>query len=1004
MTIVGAIALRFLQPWWLVTALLAVPAMYLAWRNLAALGRARQVLAALFRIATILLLAAILAQPVLTRRSEQMTLVAVLDRSQSVPSELQESALNFLDKALPHKQPQDQLAVVDVAEAAAISKLPTTDVSLRRRTLALDGSQSRLAAGIEMAMAIAPPGSANRLLLVSDGNETAGDLREAARVAAANGIPIDVLPLTYAHRNEVIFRNLVAPVRARSGQTIPLRMVLTSTGPAKGHLLLSVNGTRVDLDPTSPQEGVNVELQAGTNVKTVSWPVGTRGVHDFRATFIPDSPASDSLEPNNQASAITVVSGPGHVLVAEGRDGSAEPILTALQAAQIAAKRIAPADFPSNLVMLADCDAVVMVNIDSSSLTYQQQDMLCRYVSEMGGGLVMVGGPHGFGAGGWIGSSLAEILPVDCDPPQRKQMPKGALALIMHACEMERGNYWGKQTALAAVNALSRRDLVGVLDYGWNSSGAAHWVYPLSEVGDREAVKAAIDQMPMGDMPDFGTPMQAAYNSLKACDAGQKHVIIISDGDPQMPSPALLKSYADSGISCTGVAVNPHSQNEVQSLMAIAQKTGGRFYHIQDARTLPQIFIKEAQVVRRALLIEHEVKPEVRYGLSDIVRGLGFLPPLGGYVLTGPKGGLAQTVLTTPEGDPLLAQTQAGLGRCVAFTSSADSRWAQPWMTWGGFNRFWEQAVRWAARPAQSLDCELMADVQGKDVVLTVEAMESGGTFQQFAQISAQAIAPDMSVREVPLAQVGPGRYRGQFQADAGGGSYVVNLRYRKVGADASQPPGLMHFAVAVPYAPEYRDLVDNKALLAEVAAITGGRVISADPASAKLFDREGLKFPRWTQPLTVTMILIWLGVFLLDVAVRRLAIDFTAIGKWVVRTATWRKAEQKDATLDRLKARRQEYREQVAGRTTEAQPAAPARPPVVTEIPESLELLDETTQEKPAAPPAGPAEAAPPPLPKKPDGPASLQQLLKAKKQAHQRLTKPDEKPNDPTGRPTSG
>ena len=119
-------------------------------------------------------------------------------------------------------------------------------------------------------------------------------------------------------------------------------------------------------------------------------------------------------------------------------------------------------------------------------------------------------------------------------------MPKGALVLIMHACEMPQGNHWGKTVAIAAVKALSRLDLVGVVDFAWGG-GDSHWVYPLSPAGDKKAVIAAVKRMEMGDMPDFGPSMQVALTSLKAAEAGQKHVIIISDGDPRMP-PALLRS------------------------------------------------------------------------------------------------------------------------------------------------------------------------------------------------------------------------------------------------------------------------------------------------------------------------------------------------------------------------------------------------------------------------------------------------------------------------------
>ena len=272
----------FAQPWWLLAALLAVPLAAWAWRNLGALGRPRQVAAIALRTLVVLGLAAVLGRPMLSSKSEQLTLIAVLDRSQSVPEGLQQASVAFVTTAAAqNKKPQDLLAVIDVAEAANIGRLPSTDTDIRKRNTSLTGLETRLSAGVELAMAIAPPSTATRILLVSDGNETAGDLRETARVAAANGIPIDVLPLQYRYDHEVVFRNLAAPVKARVGQTIPIRFVLNSTAQASGQLLLSLNGKPVKLDPNSANVGVAVDLQPGTNVKTISLPVGASGVLEF---------------------------------------------------------------------------------------------------------------------------------------------------------------------------------------------------------------------------------------------------------------------------------------------------------------------------------------------------------------------------------------------------------------------------------------------------------------------------------------------------------------------------------------------------------------------------------------------------------------------------------------------------------------------------------------------------------------------------------------------------
>ncbi|HUT29006.1 MAG TPA: VWA domain-containing protein [Sedimentisphaerales bacterium] len=978
----------FAQPWWLLALVLLAPVIWLAQRSLNTLGRVRRTMAIVLRCLVIIILVMLLARPMLSQKNEQLTVIAVIDRSQSIPDPLQQASLAYLARALANKPSADRLAVVDIAEVASISKLPSTDIEIRRRNPTLMGLASRLADGIQMAMAIAPPDTAARILLVSEGNQTDGDLKEAARLAAANRIPVDVLPLRYQYEREVVFRRLAGPSKARSGQTVSLRFILNSTAPARGKIFLNLNDKPVDLAPDSPEIGVPVELEPGTNVRTVSVPVGRRGMHEFEAVFIPDDSEQDKISQNNMASAMTYVAGPGHVLVVDS-DGSVAPILNkALQNSDIEVRYTPAAELPDNLARLMDTDAVIMANTDISNFTYQQQEMLCRYVSDIGGGLIMVGGPQAFGAGGWIGSPVAQILPVDLDPPQKKQLPKGALVLIMHACEMPQGNFWGKKVAEAAVKTLSSLDLAGILAYSWQ--GAGDWVYPLSPVGDKKAVLSAINQMQMGDMPSLHDHLQAAYNALKDCDAAQKHVIVISDGDPQPPSQQLLTRCRQAQITVTGVGIFPHSPADVQSLYSVSQATGGRFYNVTNPQQLPQIFIKEAQVVRRSLIVEETFSPQITYSLSEITRGLNPpLPNLDGYVLTGPKGGLSQIILSSNQADPVLAACQSGLGRCVAFTSSVDSRWASNWLQWPGFETFWEQTVRWAAKPAQASDCEVFADVEGRKVTVNVEALDAEGRFLQLANIDGQIIAPDMSNEALGLTQIGPGQYRAQFQADASG-SYVVNLRYRKLGEDAETH--LTQTTVTIPFAPEFRDLSDNAPLLNEVSQITGGNILSADPNQANLFDYTGVKFPETQLPLNRHLMLAWLVLFLSDVAVRRVAVDFKAGAQWVAAFVRSLRTDLKaDQTLERLRLRRDKLREQLVARSTDQ--FASKRYEAPAESRADLPMADTKPTEPPRQKKVGePTEERPAPA----EQPSHIQQLLRAKRQAAERRMEEEPENNE--------
>jgi uncharacterized membrane protein len=976
----AALTFRFAHPWWLATAALAVPMVWLAWRHLAAAGPVRRVLAVAVRVLVVALLVALLADPLLTRIHDRVTVIAIVDRSLSVPAPLREGSLAWLAEAAGAKRPEDRLAVIDVAEAAIIEKLASTDATVSRRAVSLTGEQTNLAAALGLALAIAPPDSAARVLIVSDGNETLGDLREAARVAAANNIPVDALPLTYRYPNEVFFKRLISPPNAASGQTISLRFVLESTAPAKGKVLLALNGQPVQLGPTGDDVAAPIELKAGTTVKTVSLPVGTRGLHEFEATFIPDDAKQDKLVENNKASSVTYVAGPGHVVVVDEDGRSAAALVKALKDAGLDARYTAAGEFPENLAKLLDTDAVLLVNTSSAAFTYAQQEMLVNYVKEVGGGLVMIGGPQSFGAGGWIGSPVAEVLPVDLDPPQKKQMPKGALVLIMHSCEMPDGNYWGKQVAMAAVNTLSRLDLAGVVSYGWSTGGL--WDFPLGPVGDKAAILAAIKNMQMGDMPEFEAPMVAAYDALNACKAGQKHCILISDGDPQPPSSALLAQFKQAGITCTGVAVCPHDPTNVLSLMRIAQATGGRFYNVKDPNELPQIFIKEALTVKRALINEETFTPKIAGGLNEVVRGLDAVPPLDGYVLTGPRGGLAELLMLGPDGEPILAGWQAGVGRSAAFTSSADGRWAGAWLRWGGFPRFWEQTVRWVAKSQQSADCVVFADVQGRQVTLTAEALDRQGNFVQFSGITGRVVGPDMKARDLELVQVGPGQYRAAFTAGQSG-SYLASLRYKKAGE--GEGGGMVQSVVTVPYAPEFRDLSDNAALLAEVARDTGGRIMPAEAKRANLFSHQGLKLPETPVPLMTALMIAWVALFLTDVAVRRLAIDFRAAGARAVafvKRPFARRASQEEARLAKLRDRTLRLRKAMTPGPADPHAARRFEAPA-----DAAAAMPDVPPPPPAPPPAVEKKEAPAPAP--PGGAGHIDQLLSARRRARKEKDK---------------
>ncbi|MGC9454052.1 MAG: VWA domain-containing protein [Phycisphaerae bacterium] len=934
--LVAVAGFYFEQPWWLLSALPALPLLWWSRRALAPLSASRRWSAMVLRALVILLLALLLARPVLTRSHERLTVIAVVDRSRSVPEKLRSEALDYLEQAVTETGDKDLFAVVDVSEQAKISQLPSRSGSVPRRETTLSGNATNLAEGLHMAMAIAPPDTATRIVLVSDGRETAGDVVAAARAAGANDVAVDVLPLQYQYEREVALRRLIAPSRAAEGQTVQLRFVLRSTHQTSGELLLSLNDEPVTLDPETGRNGVDVTLRPGANVHTISLPIGDTGIHEFRAGFVPSEPGDDLIDENNFATAVTIVRGHGRVLVmdangSEGSPGDAAAIVGALRTGEVPVD-YAPAErFARSAASLLETDAVVMVNTPVHMLSLRQQEMLASYVDDLGGGLVMVGGPDSFGAGGWIGSPVAKVLPVDLDPPQKMQMPQGALIIVLDRSGSMSGEklHICKLAARGAVRSLSRQDHVGVVAFDSSPS----WLIEPTTAEDKDAIGERIMQVGAGGGTDIRPALALAADGMETLEASVKHVILLSDGmtagmDPR-PVAARL---AQSGVTVSTVAVGQEA--DMKLLTQIATMTGGRPYQVNDLQKIPRIFVKEAQMVRRSLIVERDFSPVLSDSTHEIVRGVDRLPPLGGYVLTGERGGLSRVLLTNDEGDPLLAAMHAGLGRSVAFTSSGTARWAPQWLAWGGFAGFWQQVVQWARRPGEDRDLDVYTEVDGRTITVTAEVANAADA-DEITHVAGDVITPEMQRQRLEMSPTGPGQFSGSLRT-VQGGSFVVNLRYQR--RDSSEP-GLSQTIVTVPFSPEFEHFTDNTPLLGDIAAQSKGRMLPPDPTEANLFSREGVSFPRVARPLMMPLMFAWLAVFLLDVAVRRLSVNFRAVARRIRGVLTsWRSKAPAEATIDRLRVQRRKWRERLGSAASAdaskryeapkaAEPTMPQRP-----------------------------------------------------------------------------
>lgn len=906
---------------WLI--LLIIPVVMYGWRNLTGMAPLRRGIVCGMRSLVILLIAVTVAEPKWMQESDALTVVLLVDRSKSISPELDVKAANYLRDATVagdedgKRRPIDRLAIINVGGNSLVDGMPSPWTMFESNVpVVLNRDATNLAEGVRLGMAIAPRNTAVRFVLISDGNETVDSVMNMADIAMANEIPIDVLPLRYEHTSEVLFERVMAPAQARRGQNIAVKAVLRAEKPMRGTLTLiqnkgQANERVLDLDPGNEGVGRIIDLEAGINTEIITLNMDHQGPQRFDAHFEPEDEADDGISTNNYAQAVVVVGGEGRVLIIDERPEETGSLRQALDEARIDIDHLMPHEIGSDVLALSAYDAIVLANVPAHAMSGTVHEALRRYVHDVGGGLLMIGGPNSFGAGGWIDTPVAKAMPVKMDPPEKREMPRGALVAIMHSCEMPQGNYWGEQCAIAAVNALSRLDLAGVIDYSWGAGGGQNgcvWQFPLQEVGDKSAAIAAIKKMTMGDMPDFTPAMEMAVTALSNV-GGQRHVIIISDGDPQKPSRALLQKFVDNQITISTIVAGGHNNAiDAQNMQWVAKFTGGTYYPQQanNPSNMPQIFIKEAMVIRRTLIVEGET-----YGVSsaDIVTPGPFmvpysaLPTVDGYVLTAPRPS-APPEMVTSLGDPLFASWQYGLGKSVAFTSDATSRWGAQWQAWSEFQQFWEQTIRWSMRSPAPPNLTLNTRVEGGKGIIEVEAQTDEGGFANFGSVAGVVISPSLKSKQILLQQTGPGTWLAEFDADEPG-SWVVNMiRKEPDGASASIQAG-----IAVPYSHEYRHVRDNSALLTKLAERTRGRILDGtDPTTANLFDRQQLPTPQSLSEMWPLTAIIAAMLFLLDVATRRLAIDVIALRRNVAELFGMR-ASTAGEGMQRLKQAREDVK-----------------------------------------------------------------------------------------------
>ncbi len=839
----------------------------------------------------VLLTASLAGLQVQTAPSTQSLLV-VADLSASVQSAL-DSEATMVRGILQRRKGDNRAGVLSFGRDPQVEVNISKDPQFGEFQSQPNKNYTDIASALQLGGSILPDDSRRHVVLISDGRGNLGDAVGEARLLRSEGVRVDTMALPVPLSAEVYVDRLDAPRTITQGQQADAQALIVSNTATPSTVRWYLDRQLINT--------IQLDLPVGETTLKQTVKPSEPGFHAVRVVV---DAVRDTYAENNLGEALIQVIGPPRVLLVENTLGEAPSLESALQSTGIGTTVITPDKLPRSAADLAAYQSVVLVNIPAESLGTDGMALLQASVRDLGTGLVVIGGADSYGPGGYAGTALETTLPVQIQLPQDMQKPPVAVMLVLESTESGQGDQVLRGAAEAVVDQLTPRDMVGVTN---GSMGTV--VVPLGPLTDKAAVKRQIDNMGLGDPPSYTPDLQAAEKQLLKTSATIKHVIFFGDGDSQNDTQSVITEMHTKGITLSTVAIAANAA-DASIMQEMAGWGHGRFYQSTRLTDVPQIFLKETREALKPWIVEGHIAPQLA-SLADVLPGvpLDSFPAISGYVATTPRAA-ADIVLKSPQGDPILATWEYGLGRVLAWTSDAQGRWTADLLHWPSANRLFGDIVHASLPQPGDPALQIETRVQGDHTHLLVTTPATSG-----ATVTVNAVTPDLADASLTLSPTGAGRFEGDLPTDQVG-SYLLHV--------SESAGGVVRHAtttgLVVPYSPEYRDLGTDVATLKAIAQAGGGALLT-DVSQAFRVPVPSVKAPL---PISELLLVLAILLFPIDVALRRLIFRLEDMPAW--RAALKRAptpALPAEATVTRLRERVEGVR---AARA--AQPRTPKKPP----------------------------------------------------------------------------
>ena len=701
----------------------------------------------------IILLILALCRPFRNDESTDAHVVFLLDVSESVELEAAVESLAKVETAIAALEPDDSWTLFAVGDGlrafATVEELRKT-LTQWQEGIADDRfrANSRLAESMLSSRMAFPAGKSRRTVLITDGQETSGELETSLDTLTKEQVDVRMMELRGLQKSEaaIVDAKPSSPF-AYQGEVVRMSVKVASNEAMKARVRILHKGVAMQEAP------VTLEARSD-NTFNIDVNMTTPGPSVWTAELLPET---DHFPINNQLSSTVNVKGKPRVLFLHQKPNELRPITRALREQDFDVDVRGNHGLPESMEQMLAFDAIVIADVPATDMSVRQMDLIQKYVSDFGGGLVMMGSDNSFGLGGYYKTPVEEVLPLISRFEKEKEKPSLAMALVIDKSGSMSGVpiELARQAAKATVELLGQRDQIAVIGFDSN----AQVVCELRSAAERDAVQAAIDSLEAGGGTDCFPAMGVAREMLENSSSKVKHMIMLSDGQTaQADHLGLTQAMVDSGITVSTVALGQGAARELMS--SIAEVGRGRYYETMDPSSVPQIFTKETMQASKSA-IKEDLFGIVQSGDHPVLAGYedADLPFALGYVMTEAKP-TAQVLLVAETGDPLLAVSRYGLGVGMAYTSDLSEKWGGEWLAWDGCGAFWAQALRGVLRKSDTEGLtSVTTEVDGRWRI-DITRRNADRTPVSGIDWDASVLGSNGQMTPIEVSEIGLGRYR----------------------------------------------------------------------------------------------------------------------------------------------------------------------------------------------------------------------------------------------------